>query len=157
MPIPLTSSVVIERDRMLELIDEMRAAVPQDIQHAAEVLHSQEDLLAEARQAAERIRSEAEALYRQRLDQHELVQAARQQAEIIVGQSNQRARELLDQAEQDMAARRRGPDGDSLGLLRRLEANLTGQINAVRTGIESIMQDSGRGPGASSAGPDPRS
>ena len=61
MPIPLTSSVVIERDRMLELIDEMRAAVPQDIQHAAEVLRSQEDLLAEARQAAERIRSEAEA------------------------------------------------------------------------------------------------
>ena len=147
MPIPLTSSVVIERDRLLELIDEMRAAVPQDIQHAAEVLRSQEELLAEARQGAERIRSEAEALYRQRLDQHELVQAARQQAEVIIGQSNQRGREVMDQAEREIAGRRRELDEYGLGLLRRLEANLTGQINAVRTGIESIMQDSGRGSG----------
>ncbi|MEK7214275.1 MAG: hypothetical protein AAB289_01585, partial [Chloroflexota bacterium] len=63
------------------------------------------------------------------------------------GQSNHRGREVMDQAEREIAGRRRELDEYGLGLLRRLEANLTGQINAVRTGIESIMQDSGRGSG----------
>lgn len=156
MPIPLTASVVVDRDRVLELIDEMRAAIPEDIQHAADVLRTQEDLLNEARQAAERIRAEADAAYRLKLDQHELVTAARQQAEVIINQSNQKARDVIDQVQREITARRRELDDYSLNLLRRLEATLSGQITAVRTGIDTIMQDAPRGPGggtAASGGP----
>jgi len=151
MPIPLTASIVVDRDRVLELIDEMRAAIPEDIQHAADVLRSQEDLLNEARQAAERIRAEAETAYRLKLDQHELVQAARLQVETIVSQSNQKARDLVDQAQREIAGRRRELDDYSLNLLRRLESTLSGQITAVRTGIDTIMQDAPRGPGGGAA------
>jgi vacuolar-type H+-ATPase subunit H len=122
-------------------------ALPEDIHHAAEVLRSQEALLAEAREAAQRLREEAEATAKARLDQHELVKAAREQAQAILAQSQAQAQALLHQAEQDVATRRQELDQYSLALLRRLEANLTAQLSTVHGGIEGIVQAGTRGPG----------
>ena len=152
MTVPLTENAILDREKLLQLVDEMRAAIPDDVLHAEEVLRSRDDLLAEAREAAQRIREEAEAVFKQRLDQHEVVAAAREQAQAIIAQSNEHAQDYLNRAEQDAAAKRQELDDYSLALLRRLEANLNAQIANIRGGIEGIMQESGGGPGA---GPNP--
>lgn len=146
--VPLSGKVILDREELLELLDLMRAAVPEDVQHAAEVLRSQEEIIAEARAAAQRIREEAEAEYRRRLDQHELSVAAKAHAQELATRAQQQAEAVLDQAQQEAALRRKELDEYSLTLLRRLEANLTSQLANVHSGIQGILEGSARGPGA---------
>lgn len=148
LAIPVAGKVLLDREELQGLIDQMRAAIPEDIQHAEEVLRSQEELLSEAREAAQRIRNEAEMLFQQRLDQHELVVAAREHAKAIVAKSEQEAQTILAQGEQELAARRKELDEYSLALLRRLEGTLTGHLTNVRSGIDGIEEGKSQGPGA---------
>lgn len=149
--VPLSGKVLLDREELLALVDQIRATIPEDVQHAAEVLRSQEELYAEARAAAQRIRDEAEAAFKQRLDQHELTLVAKQHAQELATKAQQQVDAQLAQVEEEIAVRRKELDEYSLTLLRRLEANLTGQIANVRSGIEGIMEGSRRGPGGRSS------
>ena len=146
--IPLTDKILLDREEILDLIDQVRAAIPEDIQHAQEVLIARDSLIEDARNAAQRMQEEAEALFKQRLDQHELVVAARNEAKETVARGQQQSEALLHQAELEAAARRRELDEYSLELLRRLEANLNGQLANVRSGIEAISDGQDSGPGS---------
>ena len=94
------------------------------------------------------MQEEAEALFKQRLDQHELVVAARNQAKEILARGQQQSEAQLHQAALEAAARRSELDEYSLELLRRLEASLSGQLANVRSGIEAILDGQDRGPGS---------
>ncbi len=138
--VPGTGKVLIDREAALDLIDEMRTSVPDDLQHAQEVLQTREALLAEAKDASERMRREGEEAYRQRLDQHDLVAGARKEAQAILARSQQDAEAQLAKAQQDLVTRRRELDEYSLTLLRRLEGNLNAQLGQIRQGIEGLME-----------------
>ena len=138
--IPGTGKALVDREKLLDLVDEMRAAIPDDLQHAQEVLGSREELLAEAKEAAERMRREAEEHFRQRVSQHEVVVAARKQAEELLARGQQQAQAQVARGEEELAKRRRELEEYSLGLLRRLEANLNTQLGQIRLGIEGLLE-----------------
>ncbi len=137
---PGTGKVMIDREALLNLIDEMRASIPEDLQHAQEVLGARESLLAEAKGAVERMRREADDHFRQRTDQHEVVLAARKEAQEIVARARGDAQRELAQVEEDIAARKRELDEYSLGLLRRLEGSLNANLGQIRQGIEGLLE-----------------
>lgn len=136
---------MIDREAVLNLIDEMRASIPDDLQHAAEVLGHREALIAEAKEAAERMRKEADEHFRQRTDQHEVVLVARKEAQEIVVRAREDAQKELAQAHEQIAASRRELDEYSLTLLRRLEANLNANLGQIRQGIEGLLEKQRRG------------
>lgn len=138
--VPATGKVMVDRETALNLIDEMRASIPEDLQHAQEVLNAREALLTEAREAADRTRRDADEHFRQRLDQHEVTQAARVEALQITGRARQDADAQMARLQAEIAGRRRELDEYSLTLLRRLEANLNAQLGQVRQGLEGLLE-----------------
>src|SRR3990170_4396414 len=58
-PIPLTHSLVVDEDRVLELIDQMRVSIPDEVKKAQQVLAQRDRVLAQAR--AEQILQSAKA------------------------------------------------------------------------------------------------
>ncbi len=52
--IPLTHSVVIDEDRFLDIIDQMRVSIPEEIKKAQQVLVQRDRVLAQAQEEANR-------------------------------------------------------------------------------------------------------
>jgi len=152
--VPLGSGVVVHRQRLLDLIDRMRVAMPADIREAREVLQKQEEVLAQAQEEAGRIIARAQAELEERLKDEAVVKAAEERAQKIVREGEERAqalvrdgetqaRERLDEAERSAQQQMEEADLYSLQTMRRLETQLNNFLNTVRKGIET-MEERGR-------------
>jgi hypothetical protein len=58
--LPMSCSCVLPRERLLDLLDELREAVPSAVENARQVLDQRDTVLTEAREAAGRIVAQAE-------------------------------------------------------------------------------------------------
>ena len=128
--LPMTKMTVIDEERALEIIDQMRISVPEEIEKAGRVLSQRDRLISQANEETARVlelaREKADSLV-----QHDAIaQAAKNQAANI-----------LDQARQDAELIRAEADQYVLTVLNELEANLIRTLTVVRNGINKIMQD----------------
>lgn len=147
--VPMGSGVVIHRQRLLDLIDRMRVAMPADVQEARELIQKRDEVLAAAQEEAGRIIARAQAELEERLKQEAVTKAAEERARQIVGEGERRAEGLVQEAEAQArerldeaqgAAQREMEEADlyALQTLRRLEAQLNSLQNAVKKGIEGM-------------------
>jgi F0F1-type ATP synthase membrane subunit b/b' len=96
---PLSSSALLNRDEMLDLIEDLKTALPDEIKQARWVVKDREELLAKARRDAEAMVDQARA-EQLRLASHEAVmQRAKEEAERIVQEADEDARRLRLEAE----------------------------------------------------------
>ena len=96
---PLSSSALLNRDEMLELIEDLKASLPDEIKQARWVVKDREELLAKARRDAEAMVEQARA-EQLRLASHEAVmQRAKEESERIVQEADEDARRLRLEAE----------------------------------------------------------
>ena len=147
--VPLGSGVVVHRQRLLDLIDRMRVAMPADIRGAREVLQRQEEILAETQEEAGRIIARAQAEVEERLKREAVVKAAaeraqqivregEERAQALVGDAETQARERLDEAEKGAQQQMEEADLYALQTMRRLETQLNNFLNTVRKGLEAM-------------------
>lgn len=93
--LPLASDkCVIERERMLDLIDELRSTLPADIKMAAEIVQQRNQMMADGRRELDTMRKRLEEEARRMLSKTEIMQQARARAREIVGNAEAQAREL---------------------------------------------------------------
>ena len=59
--VPLTDQVRIDREEIYDILDQMRATIPEEIKQARWIVHERESMLAEAKKEAEQIRRDAGA------------------------------------------------------------------------------------------------
>ena len=85
---------VIERDRALDLIDDIRAQFPMELSEAKKLLASRADYIASAKREADLIRKQAEAEAQKRLAEDELLAQARQKGNEMIRTAEERSREL---------------------------------------------------------------
>jgi cell division septum initiation protein DivIVA len=96
---PLSSSALVNRDEVLELIDELKSSLPDEIKQARWVVKDREELLAKARRDAEVMVEQARA-EQLRLASHEaVVERANEESERILQQAEDDARKLRLEAE----------------------------------------------------------
>ena len=96
---PLSSSALLNRDEVLELIDQMKDSLPDEIKQARWIVKDREELLAKARRDAEMMVEQARE-EQLRLASHEaVVQRANEEAERIVQDASDDARRLRLEAE----------------------------------------------------------
>jgi vacuolar-type H+-ATPase subunit H len=149
--VPLGSGVVVHRQRLLDLIDRMRVAMPVDIREAREVLQKQEEALAQAQEEAGRIIARAQAELEERLKNEAVVKAAEERGQQIVREGEERAqalvrdaetqaRERLDEAQKSAQQQMEEADLYSLQTMRRLETQLNNFLNTVRKGIDTMEE-----------------
>jgi cell division septum initiation protein DivIVA len=128
--IPFTRSVIVDEDRMLDLIDQMRVSIPEEIKKAQQVLSQRDRFLAQAQEEANRIT----ALAREKGEQ--MVQN-----EAVVQSAESRAEQIISQARTEVEATRREADDYIIQSLRRLEIELERSLNQVRNGIRTVQQE----------------
>ena len=76
-PIPLTHNVIVDEDRMLDLIDQMRVAIPEEVKKAQQVLSQRDRIMAQSQEEANRTLSLAREKSEGLVDQSAIVEAAR--------------------------------------------------------------------------------
>lgn len=96
---PLSSSVLVNRDEVLQLLKEMQEALPEEIKQARWIIRDREDLLAKARHEAERIVEQAREEQLRMARKEEISERARQEAERTASEADEQAREMKDEAE----------------------------------------------------------
>ena len=92
--VPLTDSVMIDREEIYDLLDQMRSTIPEEVKQARWIVKERQEMLAEAKQESERIVSEANEKAGQMAAQEEIVRVAERQAHEIVEDAREREREI---------------------------------------------------------------
>jgi hypothetical protein len=127
--IPLTNNVVVDEDRMLDLIDQMRVAIPDEVKKAQKLLAERDRTLAQAQEEAKR------TLQMAREKSDGLVER-----DSIVSAAEARAEEILAQARLDAEGTRKEADDYVLDALTNLEMEMERTLNQVRNGIRALIQ-----------------
>jgi hypothetical protein len=151
---PVGHGVVVDRRRLLELVDQMRSSVPWEVKEAAALVQSKETLLAEARREADGILNRAEHDAESRLDEAALIVAAEREAKTITARAEDRAQALLDDAHTQVQARLRQAeqaatnqmdeaDRYALEMLKRLDQQLTAFSTTIKSGIGALEERTG--------------
>src|SRR5262245_19551110 len=78
--VPLTDQVRIDREEIWEILDQMRATIPEEIKQACWIVKERQEMLAEAKREAERLVNEAQEQARALASQQEIVKLAERQA-----------------------------------------------------------------------------
>ena len=96
---PLSSSALLNRDEVLELLREMRESLPEELKQARWVVKDREELLVKARKDAQAIVDKARAEQHQMAQQEDVVKRAQEEAERLVAEAEREAREIRLEAE----------------------------------------------------------
>ena len=128
--IPFTHSVVVDEDRMLDLIDQMRVSIPEEIRKAQQILAQKDRLSAQAQEEANRTLTLAREKGEQMVERDNIVQAAQIRAE-----------QILEQAREEVNITRREADDYVLQSLSNFELELERILNQVRNGIKTLQAE----------------
>jgi cell division septum initiation protein DivIVA len=96
---PLSSSVLINREEVLELIAELKEAMPEELKQARWIVKDREELLAKARDEGERIVEQANEEQLRMARKEEIVARATAEADRVVSEGEERARVMRSEAE----------------------------------------------------------
>jgi cell division septum initiation protein DivIVA len=104
--VPMSGSCMVPRDHLLDLLDDLRESLPEDVQAAGAIVEQRTEILQQAQAEAERLtgrtRAESEQLlssaHRQR---DELLGTARRQRDELIARAQAQAEELLTEAEEE--------------------------------------------------------
>jgi len=96
---PLSSSALVNREEILEILEAARAELPEEIKQARGVVKDREELLAKARRDAESIVAKAEAERAWMVSEQEVARAAQDTAERSLADAEERARQMRLEAE----------------------------------------------------------
>src|SRR6187200_1426888 len=116
--VPLTDQVRIDREEIYDILDQMRATIPEEIKQARWIVKERQEMLAEAKRETDRLLGEAREQAVREASQTEIVKIAERQAQDIVDEARRQARET------------------------RLEVNLEKFLSAVKRGRERLHERS---------------
>ena len=136
--VPATRSRLVDAEKIMELVEQLRLAIPQDVRSAQEVIERKDTILNQSQIDARRIRTEAEKEYAVRLDQGELMVVARRQAEDLMAEVERKSSKLVEQAEVEARNTRADAEAYVVQTLRNLEQELTSVLGSVRRGMDAL-------------------
>ena len=126
--VPLTDSVMIDREEIYDILDQMRSTIPEEIKQARWIVKERQEMLAEAKKEAERIIKDGRERQERLVGEEEVTKQAERAAEDIVEDARAREREI-----------RLGAEDYADEILNTLEVNLSKFIAAVQRGRERLQ------------------
>jgi F0F1-type ATP synthase membrane subunit b/b' len=132
-PLWFTKSVIVDEDRILDIIDQMRVAIPDEVKKAQQLLAQRDRLLAQAQEEANRTIAIAREKSEQLVERDAIVQAAQARAEQIIIQSRASIEDT-----------RREADNYVIETLTTLEIELDRYLTQVRNGIRTLKDEAMR-------------
>jgi hypothetical protein len=131
---PLSAYLVVNEDDFLDIIDQMRTAIPQEIRSGEKIQRERDRIIAQAEEESERIVQLAHEERDKAVEDHEVIRAA-----------DQRANTIIERAQRDAAVLKAEADEYARGVLVVLNDQLGGMdeqiavlLNTVRNGLETL-------------------
>ena len=125
----MTNNVMLEQAAMLDLIDQLRIAIPEEVKQARRINQESDRVIAKAREEAEQI-----------------IGAAQEQAALllqdqsILREAESRAQDLLDRMQSKADETMRGADQYASDVLIRLESDLVKTLSIVKKSLEVLEE-----------------
>ncbi|MDG9724020.1 cell division initiation protein [Streptomyces sp. DH41] len=130
---PMSASCVINRAELLSMLEELRAELPGSLAQAQELIGDREQMVAQARQEADRIIEGAHAERGSLIADTEVARRSQAEADRILGEARQEAEEVRAEADDYVDSK-----------LANFEVVLTKTLGSVGRGREKLL---GTGPG----------
>ena len=150
--VPLSSSAVVDRGEILELLAQLKQEVPEEVRQARWMAKDRDELMERARKEGERIIAEAREQRDRLLSRTEIVHGAQREAERIIDDANERAAKLKAQAEDYIDQKLAAFEillNKTLGTVGRGREQLRGEKPKVDVGLPA----NGEEPGVTTTGP----
>ena len=128
---------------MLELIDQMRITIPDEVKKAQQVVAQRDRVMAQAQEEANRTLQIA----RDKADQMA-------QKDMVVQEAQRRAEQILAQARSEAEATRADADNYVIETLMQLQEQIEKMNNQVSNGIRMVQEDQMRKSAPANAEPD---
>jgi vacuolar-type H+-ATPase subunit H len=128
--VPFSVYRLVDEDRALELIDQMRISIPEEVKQAKRVHQERDRIIAQAHEESGRLvelaREEAEALV---------------QRDVITATAERRAQTIIERAQREALGLKAESDEYVVQALSELEASLMRTLTVVRNGLDKIERE----------------
>jgi vacuolar-type H+-ATPase subunit H len=131
--IPFTSNVVIQEDAFLDIVDQMRISIPDEVKQARRIGAERERLMEQAQQEAQMVVAKAKEQVDSLADEHEIVKQAQERSDDILAQAHRSAETIKVDADEYVVE-----------VLSNMEEQLLMLITTVRNGIQQVERGSAR-------------
>jgi cell division septum initiation protein DivIVA len=146
---PIGAGVVVDRRRLLDLVDQMRAALPNEIREADDILTRRDEIIRRAEEEAQIKLRRAGEQVDQMLEHESVVRQAQARAEMLVREAEARCDNMLLDTENQ--ARSRMAEAEKLAneqmdeadryateMLKRLDGQLQALTSNVKVALDSL-------------------
>ena len=124
---PFTHNVILNEDQMIDLIDQMRISIPEEIKRAQQILAQRDRILAQAKDEHDRMLEIANEKREQLISAHE-----------ISTEAQNRAKQIISQAQTEAEVIKQEADKYALESLKKLEIEMERSMAQVRNGIKAL-------------------
>lgn len=126
--VPLSSSIMVSEKGLFDLIDQLRANLPEELKQARWIIKERSEMLDEARRESDKILAEARMRAEEMVAETEVVRAAKKESAEMLEEARSNARKIRLEAE-DYADEK----------LANLEATLHRLVSTIRKGREKLQ------------------
>lgn len=128
--LPFSSRVMIEEQECLDVVDQIRLALPEELKLARRVMSERDQILTEAGERADQLINRAEQQVAHRVEDHAVFQAA-----------EEHARDLIDEAQREALRVRQESDQYAYQVFE----SLLKRLRKAESVVEESLQDLGQG------------
>lgn len=125
--LPLTSRTLVDEQEILDILDQIRVSIPDELKAARRLTQERDQVIADAHADAERILREAETQAMERVADHQLVRSA-----------ESRAADVEDRAMRQAADIRREADAYAYRVLQKLREQIGQIAQTVDRGVAEL-------------------
>lgn len=151
VPVPLTPTVILNQEKLIELLDQIRSAIPTEIQEAYTIIQKREDIQSESQRHANKIMTDAREQAEQILSESELLRAVRAEAEKLRDQVISECEDIKRRAISESAEMRsktiaesgyvrESADRYAESILSALEKEIMEMHNSIKTGQKQLEE-----------------
>lgn len=126
--VPFSNQVMLDEEEVLELVDQLRFNLPEEIKQANWTLQEQQRLISEAHAEAARIMGKANERSEHAIRSHEIVRRAERDAQQRLREAQARSDQMIREAETY-----------ALEQLQQLEAHMSRTLATVKRGVEALQ------------------
>ncbi|MEE1227497.1 MAG: hypothetical protein U0K57_00860 [Lachnospiraceae bacterium] len=131
--------IKVNREEILAMLEEVRNALPREIEDSRRILKTKDSILAEAKAKADRIVSEAGKEAEKMVDSNEIVSLSEMRAKDLEGDAQDRADAMLQKAREDSRAMQLGALSYTQEMMDGLEGMYASILEEEKKFFDSVI------------------
>jgi vacuolar-type H+-ATPase subunit H len=134
-----TTKVIVPKDELYDLLDELRLRTPDEIKRYQKIIANRDAIIADAEEKAASIMAEAGEKAHSLINEHEIMQQAYYQANELVSKAAAEADKMIAEANQDANQIRTGALAYTEEMLTDVENILSNAYDSTKSRYDSLL------------------